>query len=67
MTEFQLKTFDKITYLHKELDKCFDPSTFTLNKRGAQLMQELAEVQKKCDHNWRDNTCTICGAVKEDK
>ena len=61
LTEFQLSTFNKVRSLEKQIQDALEPSTFVLNPKVHQLMEELEEVRAHCEHNWVNGICTICG------
>lgn len=62
MTEFQLSTFHKVQSIEQQLTEAIDPTTFMLNPRVVQLTMELDDVRSKCQHQWVDGVCAICGA-----
>lgn len=47
------------------IEKIMTPNVFTLNNTVADLLQENAELQKKCTHEFEDGYCIYCYKEEE--
>ena len=47
------------------IEKIMTPNVFTLNNTVADLLQENAELQKKCTHEFEDGYCVYCYKEEE--
>ena len=47
---------ERIDALNQEIEQLMDPTTFVLNPR----IQEIEELQSKCQHNFVDGMCEFC-------
>lgn len=47
------------------IEKIMTPNVFTLNNTIADLLQENAELQKKCTHEFEDGYCVYCYKEEE--
>lgn len=58
MTNLEIK--NKIDANNKIIESILSPSEFTLNNTVMNLLQENAELQKQCRHNYVDGYCEYC-------
>lgn len=47
------------------IEKIMTPNVFTLNNTVADLLQENAELQKQCTHEFEDGYCVYCYKEEE--
>lgn len=47
------------------IEKIMTPNVFILNNTVADLLQENAELQKKCTHEFEDGYCVYCYKEEE--
>ena len=57
---------NKIKEINNELNVSLDPSQFVLNPRIGELLQELENLQRQCEHHFIDGTCEFCGMAEEE-
>lgn len=65
MTNLEIK--NKIDANNKVIESILSPSEFTLNNTVMNLLQENAELQKQCQHNYVDGFCEYCYKEEENK
>lgn len=51
---------NKIEQLTTELKEVFDPSTFVLNSRPAEILMEIGQLQEQCNHHYVNGVCEFC-------
>lgn len=56
---------ERVEHLYAKLNKVLDPSTFVLNKEAESIIAEIAEIQAKCHHVYKDGICTVCLMERE--
>ena len=57
---------NKIKEINNELNVSLDPSQFVLNPRIGELLQELENLQRQCEHHFIDGVCEFCGMAEEE-
>jgi hypothetical protein len=58
MTNLQIK--EKIDANNDIIREILNPTQFTLNNTVRELLEENAELQKQCTHNFIDGYCEYC-------
>lgn len=58
MTNLQIK--EKIDANNDIIREILNPTQFTLNNTVRELLEENAELQKQCTHNFVDGYCEYC-------
>lgn len=66
-TEYQKQTSLNVTTLEEELVALVDPESFILNEEVVRIRAKLDELQKKCNHIWKNNFCVVCHKQEEKK
>lgn len=56
---------EKIDRNNALIEKIMTPNVFTLNNTIADLLQENAELQKQCTHEFEDGYCVYCYKEEE--
>lgn len=56
----------KILFNKERINQIFNPGIFILQEEAAELMAEIDELQKQCNHEFEDGKCIYCG-VEENK
>lgn len=56
---------EKIDRNNALIEKIMTPNVFTLNNTVADLLQENAELQKQCTHEFEDGYCVYCYKEEE--
>lgn len=55
----------KIDENNEIIERLMTPNFFTLNNAIAKLLEENAELQAKCDHEFEDGYCHYCYKEEE--
>ena len=50
----------KIKAKYKEIEDNFQPDSFVLNPKIAQLYQEIEDIRKECNHEYENGYCKYC-------
>lgn len=58
MTQLEIK--QRIDDNNKIIETLFLPNEFTLNNTVRKLLDENAELQKLCQHQFKDGYCSYC-------
>lgn len=57
---------NKVELLYSELNASLDPSKFVFNPRVGEILLEIENLQKQCQHHFgKGNKCEFCGFHRE--
>ena len=60
MPNIQETIAQKIKAKYKEIEDNFQPDSFVLNPKTAQLYQEIEDIRRECKHEYENGYCKYC-------
>lgn len=60
-TAEQVSIYNRVRSLEERIRECNHPDFFVLNAEINELVEELDEVQSRCNHVFEDGFCVVCG------
>ena len=53
--------FNLISHKKEEIERLINPGLFILNKRIAEIYEEIDKLQAECRHEFENGVCKYCG------
>lgn len=50
----------KVLFNKKRINQIFNPGIFVLQQEAMDLMAEIEDLQKQCDHDFKYGKCIYC-------
>lgn len=60
-----IEIFNLITEKKAQLEDLVDPTTFVLNPKAQEVMNEIYELQEECPHKFANGECKYCGKEEQ--